>query len=137
MIHAAEPTAFTTARGADEVNRSVEVINPDGSKELFIYRDQSTKLNPNSSVNLIPASYPTGEVPVTSPLSNTFDNSYMDARNTFRWNTLQYSLLSSGFRTNPIFNNLTTNDYNLATLKHWMRDSNNQVKLVLSLRRGS
>jgi len=121
--------------GTNQVNRSIAVTKPDGSKELFIYRDQSTKLNPSSSVNLIPTSYSTNEVPNTAGLANTFDNSYQDARNTFHWNALQYSLLSAGFKSNPVFDNLTTNDYNLATLKHWMRTSGNDLKPVLSLLR--
>ncbi len=126
----------TNLGGTNQVNRSLEVTLADGSKELYLYRDHSAKLNPGSGTDLIPTSYPGGEVPGTSPLSNTFDNSYMDARNTFSWNPLRYSLLSPAFRTNNLdFNQLTLTDHKYATLKHWSRDSGSNVKPVLSLRR--
>src|SRR5207244_11998331 len=43
--------------GTNQVNRSVEITYPELSKELFLYRDQSTKLNPSSSTDLLPYSY--------------------------------------------------------------------------------
>ena len=76
--------------GTNQVNRSLEVTEPNGDKHLFIYRDQSTKLNPSSGTDLLPYSYPAGGVPVTEPLSNTFDNAWIDARNTFSWNAQRY-----------------------------------------------
>jgi hypothetical protein len=77
--------------GINQVNRSVAVTEADGGKQLFLYWDSSSYLNPNSSVPLIPSSYSSGEVPVTSPLANTLDNTVMDARNSFRWNQKQFA----------------------------------------------
>jgi len=113
--------------GNNEVNRSVEITYPEGSKELFLYRDQSTKLNPSSGTDLLPAAYPGVEVPSTSPLSNSFDNSSIDARNSFHWGRKQYSGLSSGFTSSGNFNNLTSADYLLAQIKHWLRRPNDEA----------
>ena len=109
------------------VNRSMEVTEPDGRKHLYVYRDQSTKLSPSSGTELLPFSYPPGEVPDTGALTSTFDNTWMDARNTFSWSPQTYLLLSSGFRSSGDFTQLTLNDYRLGRLKHWLRETNPDV----------
>jgi RHS repeat-associated protein len=119
--------------GTNQVNRSMLVTLPTGDQELFMYRDQSSQLNPTSSVNLIPSSYPPGDVPSTSPLTNTFDNSSMDGRNSFHWDSKQYSGLSSAFRSSADFNQLTTNDYNLAQMRHWLRGYTNAAVVTETL----
>lgn len=111
--------------GTNQVNRSLEITEADGGKQLFLYRDQSTKLNPSSQTDLIPASYSTNEVPNTLGLGNSFDNSYMDARNTFHWNQKQYSGLSSTFKSSGNFNDLTLGDYKIASRRHWLRAHDN------------
>lgn len=119
--------------GTNQVNRSVLVTDPDGGKQLFIYRDSSSKLNPGSAIDLIPSSYPGGEVPITWPLLNTFDNSVMDARNSFSWNQKQYAGLNASFRSSGDFNDLTTNDYNIAVLRHWLRGYTNAALVSQSI----
>lgn len=124
--------------GTNEVNRSVIVTYPDLSKEMFLYRDQSTKLNPSSGTDLLPTSY--SDVPTTSPLSNTFDNSAIDARNSFHWGRKQYSGLSSSFTGSLNFNNLTTGDYLLAEIKHWLRGVTDEASVrpfISLIRNGS
>ena len=54
-------------RGTNQVNRSVLVTEADGGKQLIIYRDKSTQLNPGSSVSLNPSFYASGDVLNTSP----------------------------------------------------------------------
>jgi len=109
--------------GTNRINRAVRVVDDTGS-ELFMYRDLSSKLSPSSSVDLLPSSYPTNQVPVTSPLTNTFDNSYMDTRNTFHWGKREYEMITTNYTIYDDIYSLTTNDYNLATIKHWLRSTN-------------
>ncbi len=124
-----------TLGGNNQVNRSLEVTLPDANKQLFLYRDQSTKLNSGSTTDLIPTSYSSGEVPNTSvpnppALANTFDNSYQDARNSFSWNAKQYAALSASFRGSGNFNDLTLGDYMIASRRHWLRRYNNDDVVV-------
>ena len=55
-------------------------------------------------------------------------------RNSFHWNRVQYSMLST---TNMFLFN--TNDYNLAHMKHWLQNADwataNKVKGILSMER--
>jgi RHS repeat-associated protein len=119
------------------VSRSLLVTSPAGAKQLYMYRDQSTKLNSSSQTDLIPFSYPAIDVPETTGLTNTFDNTWMDARNTFYWPPLAYEKLSSAFRSSGNFNDLTVADYQLARLRHWLRDKaiNSTVSATLSFER--
>jgi RHS repeat-associated protein len=89
--------------------RSILVINPDSGKELFLY---------SNSAPGIASSYSTG-VPSTSSLSNNFDNTNLDVRNTFHWGPRQYGNLST---TN--ISSLTTNDFRLARMRHWLQYAN-------------
>jgi RHS repeat-associated protein len=102
------------------VKRSILVTEADGRKHLFMYRDQSSKLNASSSADLVPCSYPAGEVPSTGPFTNAFDNTWMDARNSFYWSPRCYLQLSTNFLQTGSFDSLTTNDYKLAHLRHWL-----------------
>jgi len=86
--------------------RSILVTQPDGGHQLYLYRDYAFG---------IPSSYASGELPVTTPYSNTLDNSDMQLRNTFYWGPRQYAALST---TNmQVF---TTNDMRKARMKHWL-----------------
>lgn len=122
-----------TFGGTNQINRSMEVTDFDGYKVLYLYRDQSTKLNASSSVNLIPFSYPTNEVPTTPSFTNSFDNIWMDARNSFSWGKRQYVALSTNFSSSGDFISLTTNDYKLALLRHWHRGKLNSSNLTDTL----
>jgi len=123
--------------GTNQVNRLIEVTSPDLSAELFIYRDQSTKLSPGSSIDLLPASYSSGYIPDTSPYTNTFDNSTWDARNSFHWGKSQYAAISTNYLATKVITNLTLGDYRLAMLKHWLGgySNNNVVTPILSSQR--
>jgi YD repeat-containing protein len=79
------------------VNRSMLVTEPEGRTRLFAYRHQATYLNTNGAVPLIPSSYPTNQIPNTLTLTNTFDITAMDARDSFYWGPLSYAHLSTNF----------------------------------------
>jgi len=122
--------------GTNQVNRSLLVTEPDSGRQMWLYRDQSTKLNPYSSTDLIPYAY-TNEAPSTSPYTNTLDNTWMDARNSYHWGRAQFDALSTNFLGTLQFTNLTLGDYTLARLRHWLRGYTNEtvVTETLSLER--
>jgi RHS repeat-associated protein len=105
------PTEFAyteaTSTNVAPHGRSVLVSLPDGGKELFLAQNSAPG---------IPASYPTNEVPTTGTFANTFDNTDLHLRNTFHWNRRQYVNLST---TNV--SNLSSNDFQKARLKHWLK----------------
>jgi RHS repeat-associated protein len=118
-------TSFTTT---DETpysgtpsGRSVLVTEPDGSHELFLFQDSAPG---------VLASYGSGDVPVTSPYGNNFDNSNLNLRNTFHWGKRQYAALST---TNIA--SLTTNDFRKARMQHWLASYPYTVGTTLSLER--
>ena len=119
--------------GTNEINRAVDITYPDGGKELFMYRDLSKCLGPSDLTQLIPNALSGPQVPDTTPVG-TLDNTNMSWRNSFHWNRLQYSKLST---TNMFF--FSTNDYNLAHMSHWLQNADwvatNKVKGILSMER--
>ena len=144
MVTPYGPTAFNiidrnfgevTPGGTNEINRAIEATLPDGGKELYMYRDMSQQLGQTNTTQLIPDIITGDQVPTSSPVG-TLDNTNMSWRNSFHWNRLQYSHLSN---TNMFL--FTTNDYNLAHMKHWLlnRDwnvgDNKQVMPLISMQR--
>jgi len=117
----------TTPTGAVADGRWVKVTEADGNNQLFLYKDNLTAV--------FPTSYPSGEVPVTSPYANMFDNSLMYDRNSFHWDRKQYTALSAPFTGNV--SSLTSSDYGKAHLKHWLKEtpSGSYVYEVLSMER--
>jgi RHS repeat-associated protein len=104
--------------------RSVRIIKPDGNCELYLLTNGAPG---------IAASYPTNEIPVTLPFSNTFETNGLDQRNTFHWDTRQYASLSS---TNV--SSLTTNDFLKARMKHFLKNASsisNSLSLTPSIER--
>ncbi len=101
--------------GTNLINRSVEITEPNGSKQLYLYRDDGTKLNASSGTDLLPAGFP---LPNTGVFSNAFASDWLYYRNSFHWGRQQYAALSAAGKTNYV--NLSTTDYQLARLKHWL-----------------
>ncbi len=101
----AESATFSTTGVPD--NRSITVTLPTGGHELYAYRQDCSAF--------LPTSY--SSVPSTSPLVNTLDNVDQENRNSFHWDPLQYSHLST---SNP--SNLTSGDYLVGRLYHWLID---------------
>ena len=85
---------------------------PTGGKELFLYLQNCSAF----------MSQTYGSVPSTSPLPNTLDNVDQWYRNSFHWTPLQYSGLSSNYRSSGDVSQLTTTDYSLGHLNHWLLD---------------
>ena len=90
------------------VNRWVEAVLPTGGTDLYLFRQDCSGFMSSTYSSL----------PSTSPLANTLDNVDQENRNSFHWGPLQYQALSTG---NP--NSLTTTDYSLGRLRHWLIDS--------------
>ena len=101
--------------------RSVLVTGPDGSKQLFLYTNGAPG---------IASSYPTNQIPVTSPFADTFDTNNLDQRNSFHWGPRQYAALST---TN--ISSFTTNDFRKALMQHWLLSGPSTVGATLSMRR--
>src|ERR1044071_3750087 len=139
MITAYGTNAFKysmNTNAGNVVTRSLLVTEPTGQNHLYIYRDQSTKLSTNSSVDLLPCSYSTNEVPSTSPFTNTLDNTWMDARNSFYWSPHSYVQLSTNYLQSGDLSNLTLNDYKLSRLRHWLMRGLSTLSTTLSMERG-
>ena len=86
--------------------RSVRVLEPDGSRQFYLYTNGAPG---------IASSYSSGNVPDTTPFSNSFENSGLDKHNTFHWGRLQYSALSN---TNAA--QMTADDFRKARMQHWL-----------------
>jgi hypothetical protein len=94
---------------------------------LFVYRDGLS--------SVLPASYPSGEVPATSTFANTFDNTGMSDRNSFYWDRKQFTNLSAAYTNSGNVYNLSAADYKIGQLKHWLKDSATVVSGTLSMER--
>ncbi|HEX5222240.1 MAG TPA: hypothetical protein VFZ59_21985 [Verrucomicrobiae bacterium] len=108
------------------VNRFAEVTLPNGGKHLYLYRQDCSSIlaATNSSV------------PSTSPFANTLDNVDHDKRNSFHWAPIQFVWLSTNYLYSGNVTNLTSADYVLAGLKHWLIDpATGQASRVLSVQR--
>jgi RHS repeat-associated protein len=99
-------TDFYTGGGV--VNRWLLASLPNGGNHLYLYRQDCN--------GVISSTYPT--VPSTSPFGNTLDNVDQENRNSFHWDPLQYSHLST---TDPTM--LSSGDYALAHLYHWLTNA--------------
>ncbi len=124
-------TTFTATGGSTNyfgtnsniINRSLQILDPNGGTQLYLYRD-------SSSVTLVPPNY-TGLVP-NSPL-NTLENTFLQYRDSFYWNPKQYAALST-----TIPGNFNATDYSKGRLRHWLHVANsatNRVSGTLSLER--
>jgi len=124
MITPYGTTTFIITDAATQIGgpdgRSILVGLPDGSHELYLYRD---------GYGSIPQ-YTTNYVPSTLPFTNSFDNSDMDSRNTFHWDRLQYTLLSTSD-----FSAFTDTDYLSGRMRHWLSGGDGTVSSTLSLER--
>jgi RHS repeat-associated protein len=109
----------TVTSGGNLVNRYVKVTLPTGGTHLYVYRHTGT--------DILPGQY--SPVPNTGPLANTFDNVDQTNRNSFHWDPRQYAILTNDVTL------LTSNDYKLAHLSHWLLDLDTNTSQTLSLER--
>lgn len=114
-------TSFTydTLSGTNLDGRYVEVTEPDSGKQFFMHKDSAAGIS---------SSY--AQMPDTSPFTNTFDYAGLNLRNSFHWDRLQRSSLST---TN--LSSLSANDFKIATMRHWLKEPNGAVSWTLSLMR--
>lgn len=96
--------------GSNQVNRFVEITQPNGGKHLYLYRQDASSIMASTNAS----------VPVTSPFANTLDNSELQQRNSFHWEPLQHIGLSTNYLFSGNVTNLTSNDYVFARLRHWL-----------------
>lgn len=117
--------AFTDTRSTNIApnGRSVLVTEPDGSKQLFLYTNGASG---------VASSYSGGEIPVTSPFSETFETNNLHLRNSFHWNRQQYADLST-----TTISAFTSSDFSKAQMKHWLRNGPNSVGETLALERAA
>jgi RHS repeat-associated protein len=103
------------------VNRYVTVTLPTGGRELYLFRQDCS--------GFMSSTYAT--VPDTTPLANTLDNVDQNARNSFHWSPLQYASLTTN---DP--NSLSSADYAIGQLRHWLIDpATGLASATLSLER--
>jgi YD repeat-containing protein len=102
------------------VSRWAEVTLPNGGKELYLFRSDCSGFLSSSN-------WPS---PVTSPLDNTFDDALHNLNNSFRWGAMQYGHLST---SDP--DSLTTGDYFLGRLRHWLTTAGGLVTTALAIER--
>jgi RHS repeat-associated protein len=121
-------TGFTTSTNLD--GRSVEITEPDGSKQLYVYRNGLTSSFPNAYTNQVP-----NTTNANFSLTNNFDNTAMYDRNSFHWGREQYEFLSTNYLNSGNISNLTSSDYTVSHLKHWLKDTTGLTGQTLSLER--
>ncbi|MDA1277551.1 MAG: hypothetical protein O2960_26415 [Verrucomicrobia bacterium] len=129
--------------GENVVNRSLLITEPDGNKQLFMYRDLSSKIS-GTGDDLLPLSYTGSELPITSSpnppgLGNSFDTGSRQTRNSFHWNAKQFDGLGAVFKSSLAFWQMTLADYKIARRRQWLRGFNNDdvVTDTLSMEQGS
>ncbi len=102
--------------GGHDINRAIKNIQPDGSKQLYLYRFDCSSFMPTTYSN-IPAGTPLGTIDDGTGATNIFAG--VCYRDSFYWGSRQYAALST-----EVLTNLTANDYLLAQMKHWLQDTN-------------
>src|SRR5258708_5257020 len=119
-------TTFTATGGTTNyfgtngniINRSLQVLDPNGGTQLYLCRDSS---------NFLPSSYP---LPPNEPL-NTLEDTFLQYRDSFYWNTKQHAALST-----TIPGSFNSTDYSKGRMRHWLHVANsatNRVSGTLSL----
>lgn len=103
---------------ANRVNRSIIATYPNGSKEMWMYRNESHYLNSNETEILIGGS---GEddAPDTSPYTNKMDSVSTYSMNSFHWKPRQYDLIGT-FKSTLDFMDLEVKDYKRSHRKQWL-----------------
>jgi RHS repeat-associated protein len=108
--------ALGNAGDHNRVNRAVRVTEPNGGKQLFIFKYQTADKG-------LPSAFTSDEIPSGTPIG-TLDSTgtgygSFEYRNSFYWNQKQYSLMSTEVPTSFI-----ASDYKLPRIRHWLEDTN-------------
>jgi RHS repeat-associated protein len=115
--------------------RAIAVSEPEGAKQLYFYIHTNwTMADTEPSPSNIP-----GQTDFDDGTSGAAHYS-INFRNSFHWGRRQFPALSSNVQyyisvgqLNNALNSLTTNDYNLAHLKHWLLSSIDTNSITESL----
>lgn len=117
--------------GHNRVNRSMAVQEPDGAKHLFMYRYDSPAL--------LPASFPTNQVPAVGPLFMV-DNGGTPGgtsktplyfRNSFYWGPKNYPLFNFGVAFDAGWlQAVSSNDFRYARWRHWLDGPMEEASVV-------
>lgn len=128
------PRYMGSVGGPNRVNRACKVTNPDGSHELYVYRYDSS--------GLVATNFVTNQIPYSAELAGMDDGTWTDgygdtplyarltARNSYRWDRMQSSLIASLNVTNL---NLTSNQIAAATRTHWLAGETDDNELSQSI----
>jgi len=108
--------------GGHTVNRALQSIAADGAKEMTLYRyDCETFIDPVIPSEQLPENTPLGTLDEGSGYDgDTNQFRAVSYRNSFYWNPKQAAALSGSAWSSPL--NLTSNEYRVARMKHWLRD---------------
>ncbi len=82
-----------TSPPENSINRAVEITEPNGGTQLFMYREVSSHLTTDTNSPLLLTNLCT-ELPSGTP-SDTWDSTQLSYRNSFHWNPHRYSRLPS------------------------------------------
>ena len=109
--------------GHNVIDRAVQVTDPVGATNLYLYRYDCSSDTPLN----MPTSFSSSDVPVGTPIGALDDGSGSTTnalaavcyRNSFHWGPRQFANLSTANMSN-----LTSGDYLLARMRHWLEDTN-------------
>lgn len=108
--------------------RDIRVLNPNGTSELWVYRDDAYTTQPDGNgVPYLPSVYTGVQVPTNSPIGS-LDNDYMTTRNSFYWDAHHFAKLTT---TNII--NFSTNDFNWARRRRWLHQNKPQQEGTMQM----
>src|SRR5262249_33430239 len=109
--------------------RSILVTEPDGGKQLYLFTNNAPGLpSTNASV----------QIPNLTPYTaSSLDTNRLDMNNSFHWNKLQYTHLSSDYQSTGDLSKLYSTNFLLARIKHWLSlgPGTNSVSEILSIER--
>ena len=137
-----------TVPNDNTVNRAVFVTEPNGGRQMFMFRGSATAVTYDSSSPSFPWEYQGTYVPTSYPTNtplDTIDVAEFAYRVTFHWNQRQFASLSAGFFSNLDVNSLnrwtfyqlTSSDYLKARSSHWLTDDTYVTGNVGSVREAS
>jgi RHS repeat-associated protein len=118
-------TSFSHSESIDPAYgliRSLDITEPNGSHQLYLFKDETPQLS----------GYASGTAPNTSSFgySSNFDTSNLHKRNSYHWGRQQYDNLST-----TTIASFTTADYLKARTRHWLLDSFSEPSNTLSVER--
>jgi YD repeat-containing protein len=127
-----EVTDSTVTDGIQQ--RAIYISEPEGAQQLYYYlhNNASVSATDTSPTNIPGQSFDDGTAGGSGHQALTY-------RNTYHWGRRQFAALPGGVQSiiagnlSNALTQLTTTNYNLAQLRHWLLSSNDQVSITESL----